>query len=112
MILFALMVHPVPMQGQASTSPTSVNLPTRDTVWNANLKVLQPVVVTTSRMVQRLERSTASLGLLTRQDAETFNSLTPEDALNRMSGVYSLRGQLSIRGSGGFTLNAGSRALM
>lgn len=29
-----------------------------------------------------------------------------------MSGVYSLRGQLSIRGSGGFTLNAGSRALM
>ena len=111
-ILFALMVHPVPMQGQASTPPNSVNLPTRDTVWNANLKVLQPVVVTTSRMVQRLERSTASLGLLTRQDAETFNSLTPEDALNRMSGVYSLRGQLSIRGSGGFTLNAGSRALM
>jgi iron complex outermembrane receptor protein len=63
-------------------------------------------------MVQRPERSTASLGLLTRQDAETFNSLTPEDALNRISGVYSLRGQLSIRGSGGFTLNAGSRALM
>ncbi|MFM7912840.1 MAG: hypothetical protein ACKO9W_11720, partial [Bacteroidota bacterium] len=72
-ILFALMVHPVPMQGQASTPPTSFNLPTRDTVWNTNLKVLQPVVVTTSRMLQRLERSTASLGLLTRQDAETFN---------------------------------------
>ena len=70
------------------------------------------MVITTSRLVQRPERSTASLGLLTRQDAETFNSLTPEDALNRMSGVYSLRGQLSIRGSGGFTLNAGSRALM
>ncbi|MFN4765049.1 MAG: TonB-dependent receptor plug domain-containing protein [Bacteroidota bacterium] len=97
---------------QDSPPKVSPNLPTKDTVWNSHLRVLQPVVITTSRLVQRPERSTASLGLLTRQDAETFNSLTPEDALNRMSGVYSLRGQLSIRGSGGFALNAGSRALM
>jgi iron complex outermembrane receptor protein len=76
------------------------------------LKLLQTVVVTGSRYELKPERSTASLGILSRSQAESFNSLTPEDALNRMSGVYSLRGQLSIRGSGGFTLNAGSRALM
>ncbi|MFZ9679927.1 MAG: TonB-dependent receptor plug domain-containing protein [Bacteroidia bacterium] len=111
-LIIALTMPPTPARGQANANEQGSNLPTHDTVWNANLKVLQPVVVTTSRMVQRLERSTASLGLLTRQDAETFNSLTPEDALNRMSGLYSLRGQISIRGSGGFTLNAGSRALM
>lgn len=100
------------VRAQDSQPVVSQNLPTKDTVWNGNLRILDPVVVTTSRLVQRTERSTASLGLLTRKDAETFNSLTPEDALNRLSGVYSLRGQLSIRGSGGFTLNAGSRALM
>ncbi len=111
-MISAHITAPTLLLGQASSPPLDVNLPTRDTSWNANLKVLQPVVVTSSRIVQRLERSTASLGLLTRQDVETFNSLTPEDALNRMSGVYSLRGQLSIRGSGGFTLNAGSRALI
>jgi len=77
------MANPTRLRGQAPPPQSDVILPTRDTVWNANLKVLQPVVVTTSRMIQRLERSTASLGLLTRQDAETFNSLTPEDALNR-----------------------------
>lgn len=63
---------------QDQTPKVSPNLPTRDTVWNGHLRVLQPVVITTSRLVQRPERSMASLGLLTRQDAETFNSLTPK----------------------------------
>ncbi len=73
---------------------------------------LNPIVVTAGRMEQVLSRAQISTGVLQIKDLTANNSVTPDDALNRSPGMHVIRGQISIRGSSGYTLGVGSRVMM
>lgn len=73
---------------------------------------LNPIVVTAGRQEQMLSRAQVSTGVLQVRDLTANNSVTPDDALNRSPGVHVIRGQISIRGSSGYTLGVGSRVMM
>lgn len=73
---------------------------------------LNPIVVTAGRSEQMLSRAQVSTGVLQIRDLTANNSVTPDDALNRSPGVHVIRGQISIRGSSGYTLGVGSRVMM
>ena len=73
---------------------------------------LNPVIVTAGRSEQMLSRAQISTGTLQIKDLTANNSVTPDDALNRSPGVHVIRGQISIRGSSGYTLGVGSRVML
>jgi len=73
---------------------------------------LNPVIVTAGRQEQMLSQAQISTGVLQLRDLTANNSVTPDDALNRSPGVHVIRGQISIRGSSGYTLGVGSRVMM
>ena len=73
---------------------------------------LNPIIVTAGRTEQVLSRAQVSTGVLQIKDLTANNSVTPDDALNRSPGVHVIRGQISVRGSSGYTLGVGSRVMM
>lgn len=75
-------------------------------------QLLKQVVVTAGRFAQQREALTISTTVVRAADIEANNSLTADDILNRTPGIHVLRGQISIRGSSGYTLGVGSRVMM
>lgn len=70
------------------------------------------VVVTAARRAQPLEQVPLSLSVLSRSDVATRGLFTLDDALRYIPGVQMTGNQVNIRGSSGFTYNAGSRVLL
>lgn len=77
-----------------------------------NSQLLQQVVVTAGRFEQKREQLTISTTVVKPSDVTANNSVTADDVLNRTPGIHVLRGQISIRGSSGYTLGVGSRVMM
>lgn len=75
-------------------------------------QLLKQVVVTAGRFAQQREELTISTTVVRAADIAANNSLTADDILNRTPGIHVLRGQISIRGSSGYTLGVGSRVMM
>ena len=83
-----------------------------DLALRQNSQILQQVVVTASRFEQKREQLTISTTVIKPSDVTANNSVTADDILNRTPGIHVLRGQISIRGSSGYTLGVGSRVMM
>ncbi len=70
------------------------------------------VVVTAARRAQPLEQVPVSLSVLSLGDVTARGLFTLDDALRYIPGVQMTGNQVNIRGSSGFTYNAGSRVLL
>jgi outer membrane cobalamin receptor len=75
-------------------------------------QMLDQIVVTAGRFEQKREELTISTLVIKPSDVNANNSVTADDILNRSPGIHVLRGQISIRGSSGYTLGVGSRVMM
>ncbi len=73
---------------------------------------LNQVVVSSGKFQQSRSEVPVSMEVFNEQFVLNNNSLTMDDALNRVSGVNVLRGQVNIRGSSGFSYGVGSRVMM
>lgn len=73
---------------------------------------LNQVVVSSGKFQQSRSEVPVSMEVIDEQFVLNNNSLTMDDALNRVSGVNVLRGQVNIRGSSGFSYGVGSRVMM
>jgi iron complex outermembrane receptor protein len=75
-------------------------------------KDLNTVVVTAGRRDQKIEEVPISMEII-KTDLVTNKGMTNlAQAVNQSPGVYSMDGQVSIRGGGGFAYGAGSRVLL
>ncbi|SHK92902.1 TonB-dependent receptor [Rhodothermus profundi] len=70
------------------------------------------VVVTAARRAQLLDHVPVSLSVLPLRDVTARGIFTLDDALRYIPGVQMSGNQVNIRGSSGFTYNAGSRVLL
>jgi len=68
-----------------------------------------PLVVTATRRLQELRQSPTAMDIVTAEEITGRNVSTPLDALEYVPGATIIGGQVSIRGSSGFTQGAGSR---
>jgi len=71
-----------------------------------------PIVITASRYQQKIQDVPASIGNVSMKDLENRNSVTIDKALQYVSGLTLTGGQLSIRGSSGYSRGVGSRVMM
>ncbi len=78
----------------------------------ATENALDEIIVTASRFAQSRSSVTQSTEIVKTDQVLSFNSVNPDDALNRIPGLNVARGQLNIRGSSGFTYNVGSRVMV
>jgi len=85
---------------------------TMDFVLQLSNNFLETAVVTTGRFEKKLSKTTVSLAVLKPKLLETTNTITVDDALNRISGVDVIDGQANIRGGAGYSYGAGSRVLL
>ena len=90
-------------QGEAGTQDFALAL-------SDNL--LETAVVTTGRFEKKLSKTTVSLAVLKPKLLEATNTITVDDALNRISGIDVIDGQANIRGGAGYSYGAGSRVLL
>ena len=74
--------------------------------------LLETAVVTSGRFEKKLGKTTVSLAVLKPKLLESTNTITVDDALNRISGVDVIDGQANIRGGSGYSYGAGSRVLL
>lgn len=72
---------------------------------------IEQVVVSASRIEQKISELTVSLSLIEPKDLKTGHITDASELLNRVSGVEVLDGQASIRGGSGYSYGAGSRVL-
>jgi len=70
------------------------------------------VVITASKREQSLEDVPVSISVLDGAEIQQRNSVSLEDALRHIPGMSLTGPQVSIRGSSGYSLGAGSRVLM
>lgn len=82
-----------------------------DIAMQAAVFEMDQVVVTASRVEQRLAELTVSMSLIKPGDIESRNITDTKDLLSRSPGIEVLDGQASIRGGSGFSYGAGSRVL-
>ncbi len=73
---------------------------------------MDQVVVSASRVAQRIAESMVSLGVISLDQMHETNQTDPRRILNRMAGVEVMDGQVSVRGGSGFSYGAGSRVLV
>lgn len=73
---------------------------------------LENVVVTASRRGQKVEEVPISMEVLKPTLIDNKGITNIEQALDQTPGVYSMDGQISIRGGSGFSYGAGSRVLL
>ena len=71
-----------------------------------------PVVVTASRRLQELRSSPAAMYVMPREGLQERNTSYVKSAIEYVPGVTAVGGQVSIRGSSGYTQGAGSRVGM
>ncbi len=70
------------------------------------------VTISTGRFQQQLERVTISTMVMKPAELTRNNSVTGDDAINRMSGVSIVGTQANIRGNAGFSYGAGQRVMI
>ncbi len=94
----------------------ALDLNTGDTVLSLRLKALNSnlneVVVTASRFEQKIGEVTTSVETLKPKLIESTAQVTMETAVEQVSGVNVVKGQVNIRGGSGFSYGAGSRVMM
>ncbi|TVQ94678.1 MAG: TonB-dependent receptor [Bacteroidetes bacterium] len=72
---------------------------------------LNQVIVSASRVEQRVAESTVSVSLIRPQDYNAAQITSASELVNKTPGIEVLDGQASIRGGSGFSYGAGSRVL-
>lgn len=72
---------------------------------------IDQVVVSASRMEQKLSELTVSLSLIKPEQLSGSHISDAQELINKTSGIEVLDGQASIRGGSGFSYGAGSRVL-
>jgi iron complex outermembrane receptor protein len=72
---------------------------------------IDQVVVSASRVDQRLAELTVSVSLIKPESIAAAHTADPRELMNRTSGVEVLDGQASIRGGSGYSYGAGSRVM-
>ena len=73
---------------------------------------LDEVVVTASKFEQKIAEVTTSIEILKPKLIEASGNLNMQTAVEQVSGVNVIKGQVNIRGGSGFSYGAGSRVLM
>ncbi len=68
-----------------------------------------PLVVTASRRLEELRRAPTAMSVVSSDELRTQNRTTTKEALANVPGVTTVGGQVSFRGSSGYTQGAGSR---
>lgn len=74
--------------------------------------MLEAATVTTGRFERPLGETTISLDILKPEFIDHLNTVTLDDALDRMPGVNIIDGQANIRGGSGYSYGAGSRVML
>ncbi len=72
---------------------------------------MDQVVVTASRLAQRMADLNVSMSVIKASQIEGRNITDSKDLINRSPGIEILDGQASVRGGSGFSYGAGSRVL-
>ena len=80
-----------------------------ETVFLESLVLLETMTVTASKYQKRLSESTVSVEVLKPELIANANTITIDDALDKVSGVQMVDGQANIRGGSGYSYGAGSR---
>ncbi len=75
-------------------------------------KSLDEVVVTASKFEQKIAEVTTSIETLKPKLIEASGNINMQTAIEQVSGVNVVKGQVNIRGGSGFSYGAGSRVLM
>lgn len=81
-------------------------------IYLENMLVLETMTVTASKYEKRLSESTVSVEVLKAELIANSNTLTIDDALDKVSGVQLVDGQANIRGGSGYSYGAGSRVML
>ncbi len=74
--------------------------------------LLETMTVTASKYERRLSESTVSVEVLKADLISNTNTITIDDALDKVSGVQMVDGQANIRGGSGYSYGAGSRVML
>lgn len=77
-----------------------------------SMVVLETMTVTASKYEKRLSESTVSVEVLKPELIANANTITIDDALDKVSGVQMVDGQANIRGGSGYSYGAGSRVML
>jgi iron complex outermembrane receptor protein len=75
-------------------------------------KELKMVVVSASKFERNISEETVSINILKPSLIQNTNSITMDEAVNRVPGVNIIDGQANIRGGSGYSYGAGSRVLV
>jgi len=78
----------------------------------ADVRVLDAIVVSAGRFEQKISDVTVSMEIIKPSLIENNNIISLEDAIQRVPGVYVMDDQVSIRGGSGYSYGAGSRTLL
>lgn len=78
----------------------------------ASMVLLETMTVTASKYETRLSESTVSVEVLKPELIANANTITIDDALDKVSGVQMVDGQANIRGGSGYSYGAGSRVML
>ncbi len=73
---------------------------------------LKMVVVSASKFERNISEETVSINILKPSLIQNTNSITMDEAINRVPGVNIIDGQANIRGGSGYSYGAGSRVLV
>lgn len=73
---------------------------------------LDIVTVSGSKFERKLTEETVSIEVISNDLIENTNSVTLSDAVDKISGVTIMDGQITIRGGSGYAFGAGSRVLL
>jgi outer membrane receptor protein involved in Fe transport len=76
------------------------------------VKTISTVVVTAGKRIQRVEDVSVSMEILRPELIDNKGIVDLEQAVDQSPGVYTMDGQVSIRGGSGFSYGAGSRVLL
>lgn len=77
-----------------------------------SMVLLETMTVTASKYQRRLSESTVSVEVLKPELIANANTITIDDALDKVSGVQMVDGQANIRGGSGYSYGAGSRVML
>ncbi|MEM9547619.1 MAG: TonB-dependent receptor [Bacteroidota bacterium] len=77
-----------------------------------SMLLLETMTVTASKYEKRLSESTVSVEVLQPELIANSNSITIDEALDKVSGVQLIDGQANIRGGSGYSYGAGSRVML
>jgi len=95
---------------QITVSPKSEII--LDIVLEEETKLLNQVVVSSSKYEKRLSEEIVSIEVITPEFVSNTNSTDISQAINRVPGVDVIDGQANIRGGSGYSYGAGSRVLL